>query len=156
MRLEPQRLVSDRLVPKILATVALCGGLMFWVGGARAAEPPARFDGVWTTVVACPLSAGALPYSYEFSSSVKDGILHGERGIKDAPGWLQLDGRILPDGSASISAHGLVGRERAAVGERPPGTPYGYRVDARFSENSGTGHRVKGRACTVTFSKQGP
>ncbi len=37
------------------------------------------------------------------------------------PGWLQLDGRILPDGSADISARGLVGKERAAIGGAPAG-----------------------------------
>jgi hypothetical protein len=67
---------------------------------------------------------------------------------------LHLDGRVLPDGSVSIAARGLVGTEQTAIGERPRGTPYSYGIEARFSEDSGTGHRVKGRACTVLFSKK--
>jgi hypothetical protein len=141
-------------MPKTITAFGLCG-LLCAAGAARADEPRAHFDGVWTTVVSCSASAGALPYSYEFSSTVRNGVLHGERGAKGVPGWLQLDGRILVDGSADISARGLVGRERAAVGERPPGTPYSYRIDAKFSEDSGTGHRVKGRTCAVSFSRKG-
>jgi len=137
---------------KILKAVGL-SALLFAVG-AGADDSAARFDGDWATVVACAMAAGAVAYSYEFSSSVKNGVLHGEHGIKGAPGWLRLDGQIQPDGSASIAAHGLVGKERAAVGELPPGAPYHYNIVASFSENSGTGHRVNVRRCTVTFSRK--
>jgi hypothetical protein len=140
-------------VQKIIAALGLCG-LLVTVSAARADPPQARFDGVWDTVVSCPAAAGALPYSYSFSSFIKDSVLHGERGIKGAPGWLHLDGRVLPDGSVSIAARGLVGKEQAAIGERPRGTPYSYRIEARFSEDSGAGQRVKGRACTVSLSRK--
>ena len=138
---------------KIITALGLCG-LFVAVSAARADTPPAGFDGVWDTALSCSASAGALPYSHTFSSLVKDGILHGERAIKGAPGWLRLDGHVLPDGSAAIAARGLVGKEQAAIGERPPGTPYSYRIEARFSADSGTGHRLKGRACTVSFSRK--
>ena len=140
---------------RIIAALVLCG-LLSGANAARADEPQTRFDGEWTTVVTCSASAGALPYSYEFPSIIANGGLHGSRGMKGVPGWLQLDGRVLPDGSATISARGLVGKERAAVGERPPGTPYSYRIEASFSEKSGAGHRLKGRTCTVSFSRKGP
>jgi hypothetical protein len=139
---------------KFIVALELCGVLV-GIGTACADEPQAHFDGVWTTVISCDASVGALPYTYEFPSTVTNSVLHGERGIKDAPGWLRLDGSILPDGSAAISAHGLVGKERAAIGERPPGTPYRYRIEAKFSESSGTGHRAAGRTCAVSFSKKG-
>jgi hypothetical protein len=142
-------------VSKIM-TVSALFLVLFALGAARADEPQAHFDGVWTTVVACAAVGGAVPYSYEFFSTVKDSVLHGEHGVKGAPGWLQLDGHIMPDGAAAIAAHGLVGKERAALGERPPGTPYRYQIDARFSDKSGTGHRVKGRTCTVSFSRHAP
>jgi hypothetical protein len=32
----------------------------------------------------------------------------------------------------------------AAVGPRPPGTAYGYHVDAHFSAQNAEGHRVEG------------
>jgi len=118
------------------------------------AAPGSGFDGVWDTVLSCENAAGALGYSFKFPSTVKDGVLHGEKGTKGKAGWLQLDGKILSDGAANIYADGLVGASEAAVGRRPAGTQYGYHIDAKFSEESGTGKRVEGRACSVTFSKK--
>ncbi len=140
---------------KIIAATGLCS-LLFAASATRADDVPARFDGTTITVVSCSVAGAVLPYSYELTSTVKEGLLHGARGVQGTPGWLQLDGRILADGSADISARGLVGKERYALEERPAGTPYSYRIDARFSETSGVGHRVKGRACTVSFSRKGP
>jgi hypothetical protein len=126
------------------------------VPAAYADQAPASVDGVWSTVVSCRAAGGALPYSYEFLSSVKGGVLHGERGVAGAPGWLELDGRIQPDGSATLSARGIVGSARAAEGERPRGTPYRYQIEARFAGDSGSGQRTKGRDCTVTFARKTP
>jgi hypothetical protein len=103
-----------------------------------------HFDGTWETVLSCENAAGALGYSFKFPSIVKDGALHGENGTKGKDGWLQLDGKILPDGSANFYADGLVGASEFAVGRRPAGTPYGYHIDAKFSDDSGTGKRVEG------------
>jgi hypothetical protein len=120
----------------------------------RAAPFASRFDGTWDTVLSCENAAGALGYSFKFPSIVKDGVLHGDKGTKGKPGWLQLDGKIQSDGAADIYADGLVGAPEAAVGRRPAGTQYGYHIDAKFSEESGTGKRVEGRACSVTFSRK--
>jgi hypothetical protein len=132
----------------------LCG-LLLWAAGAYADEPQGRFDGVWNTVLACAAAGGAQPYSYQFSTTVKGGVLHGERGVRDAPGWLQLDGNVRPDGSAEITARGVVGSASVALGNRPSGTPYTYAIEARFAADSGTGRRTQGRACTVSFNRQG-
>ena len=96
----------------------------------------------------------AQGYSFKFPSIVKDGVLHAEKGTKGKPGWLQLDGKLQTDGSAKIYADGLVGAAEAAVGHRPVGTEYGYHIEARFSANSGTGRRVEGRSCSVTFARK--
>jgi hypothetical protein len=119
---------------------------------ARADDHP--FDGSWDTVLSCENAAGALGYSFKFISSVKDGVLHGEKGTKGKPGWLQLDGKLLPDGSANLYVDGLVGAAETAVGRRPAGTEYGYHVDTKFSGNSGTGKRVEGRSCSLAFTKK--
>lgn len=91
--------------------------------------------------------------SYRFPSIVKDSVLHAERGPKGQPGWLQIDGKIQPDGTAKFYADGLVAASDAAVGHLPPGSQYGYHIDAKFMENEGTGHRVEGRACDLTFKR---
>lgn len=113
-----------------------------------------HFDGTWDTVLSCENAAGALGYSYRFFSVVKDAALHGEKGTKGKAGWLQLDGKILSDGSAKIYADGLVGAAEAAVGHRPAGTEYGYHIEAKFADESGTGKRVEGRPCSVMFTKK--
>jgi hypothetical protein len=118
-----------------------------------AADANKRFDGTWDTILSCENAAGALGYSYKFPSIVKDAVLHGEKGTKNKPGWLQLDGKILPDGSARIYADGLVGATEAAVGHRPAGTEYGYHIEAKFSGDAGDGKRVEGRPCSVTFTR---
>jgi hypothetical protein len=134
------------------ALMLLC--ILTYSGAAVSADDPKRFDGTWNTVLSCPNAAGALGYSFEFLSTVKDGVLHGEKGSKGEPGWLQVGGAILADGHANLYAKGLVGAAEVAVGHRPAGTQYGYHVDATFTDTSGNGHRVEGRPCSVTFSKK--
>ena len=125
-----------------------------FLGCVRAQGTENPFDGVWDTVLSCSNSNGALGYSFDFNSIVKNNTLHGEKGTKDQPGWLQIDGTISPDGSASLYVKGLVGAAPFAVGQRPAGTEYGYHVDAKLTTTSGTGHRVEGRPCTVVFTKR--
>jgi hypothetical protein len=143
---------AARATPGLIRCLMLCAPL--FVPGLAAAGDPAAFDGEWDTIVSCPNSNGALGYSFEFPSHVKDGVLHGDKGVKGEAGWLQFDGTIAADGTASLYASGLVGASEMAVGHRPVGTSYGYHVDVRFSGASGTGHRVEGRPCTVTFTKK--
>jgi hypothetical protein len=152
---------------KIVALIAVCAGLtsaevartdepvaQASAPGAPTAESPARFDGTWSAILSCAPAAGAVPYRYKLSTIIKQNILHGERGVEGTPGWLELDGRIGPDGLAYLEARGLVGRPRAAVGDLPTGTPYHYRIEATFADSTGSGHRVNVRGCTVAFSKE--
>jgi hypothetical protein len=111
------------------------------------------FDGTWDTVLSCSNRPGVLGFSYRFPSIVRDSVLHAEHGPKGQPGWLQIGGKIQQDGTARFYADGLVGASDAAVGHLPPGSEYGYHIDAKFIENEGTGHRVEGRACDLTFTR---
>jgi hypothetical protein len=122
--------------------------------GAFKADDPAHFDGTWDTTVSCSNAAGAMGYSFQFSSTVKGGELRGEKGDEGKPGWLQIQGNIQPDGTAKLYAKGLVGAQEFAVGHRPAGTPYGYHIEAKFSDKEGSGKRVEGRPCEVTFVKK--
>jgi hypothetical protein len=140
-------------MPRALLYVLLC---LLAVRAGQAVENANRFDGEWDTILSCPNSNGALGYSFEFSSVIKEGVLHGEKGVKGQAGRLQLDGPISPDGTGSLYASGLVGAAEMAVGHRPPGTQYGYHVEVQFTDNSGKGHRVEGRPCTVSFAKKQP
>ena len=141
------------MIPSRFALLALAIAMVLSTS-VSAAEPDQHFDGAWDTVLSCENTAGAQGYSFKFQSVVKDGVLHGEKGSKGKPGWLQLDGKILTDGSAKIYADGLVGAAEVAVGHRPAGTQYGYHIEAKFSDDSGNGKRVEGRAYTATFEKK--
>jgi hypothetical protein len=120
----------------------------------RGSDEAGRFDGTWDTTVSCINAAGALGYSYQFPSIVKDGVLHGEKGSEGKPGWLRLDGKIEPDGTAKLYAKGRVGAKEYAVGHRPAGSDYGYHIMGKFSDQEGSGKRVEGRPCEVTFVKK--
>ena len=128
-----------------------------FVSGAAWADPPggtARFDGDWSTTVSCPDSQGALGYTFDVPTRIKDGVLHGERLHPGEPGWLLLDGQIQADGQAKLYAKGLVGAAPFAVGQRPKGTDYGYHVVARFEDARGSGSRVEGRRCDLAFVRR--
>ena len=121
---------------------------------AGAQDDSKRFDGTWDTTVSCSNTEGALGYSYQFPSTVKDGVLHGEKGDKGKPGRLEIDGKILPDGTMKLYAKGLVGAQEVAVGHRPRGSAFGYHIEGKFSEKEGNGKRVEGRPCEVEFAKK--
>jgi hypothetical protein len=145
--------VPPRRMTRSLLAAILCF-LIAHPSDMRADEKSKRFDGEWDTILSCPNVAGAVGYSFEFTSLIKEGVLHGEKGVKGEPGWLQLDGAIPSDGRANIYANGLVGASEAAVGHRPAGTQYGYHVDVAFTATSAKGHRVEGRPCAVIFTKK--
>lgn len=127
---------------------------MLLIGLGAAADDGARFDGSWDTTLSCKNTDGALGYSFEFTSTVKSGMLRGEKGEEGKPGWLLIGGNIQEDGTAKLYAKGLVGAKEYAVGRRPAGSGYGYHIEAKFSEKEGSGKRVEGRPCEVEFKKQ--
>jgi len=136
-------------LPSTIVLAAIAFNLM--PVDACAGEPNRRFDGDWDTILSCSNFNGALGYSFEFVSTVKDGVLHGEKGEKGKAGWLQVDGKVLEDGTANLYVQGLVGAAPFAVGQRPAGSSYGYHLDSKFLEASGKGTRVEGRPCTADF-----
>src|ERR1039458_3581695 len=129
-------------------------GLMLLPSVAGAAEPQ-RFDGMWQTTVSCAAARDALGYSFRFVSTVKDGVLHGLHGTADEPGSLQIDGKIAVDGVSKLYANGRTGSKEYVPGrDTPRGTEYGYNIDAKFEESTGSGTRIEGRPCTLQFEKQ--
>jgi hypothetical protein len=136
---------------RILLSVGIA---LAFASAAVGADDAARFDGTWDTTLSCSNSSGAMGYSFQFPSTVKDGVLHGQKGDEGKPGWLQLDGNIQPDGTAKLYAKGLVGAKEYAVGHRPAGTEYGYHIEGKFSDNEGSGKRVEGRPCEASFVKK--
>jgi hypothetical protein len=112
-------------------------------------------DGTWSVSLTCPDEpGGARHYTYEFSAQVAGGTFRGEHGAPGAPGWLLLEGPIQSDGTAALNAKGLTGQPLQTLYGLAGGTPYAYRMNARFAGGRGTASRVEGRPCTAAFTRQ--
>jgi hypothetical protein len=93
-----------------------------------------RFDGNWSTKLTCPAKGSTEGYTWRFASVILNSNLRGEHGTAGEPGYLLIAGKIAEDGSAKLSANGIVETEGTAT------------------RNEGLG--IVGRACTIEFVKQ--
>jgi hypothetical protein len=135
--------------------VCLLFAAVAWAAPPDAPATGEGFDGKWLTRVSCASARGGLGYSYEFTSEVKDGTLHGLHGTEGEPGSLRIEGKIEADGAAKLYANGRTGSKEYVPGrDTPRGTEYSYSIDAHFKEKTGTGTRVEGRPCSYQFEKQ--
>jgi len=118
------------------------------------AQNTQRFDGNWIVTLTCAaMSDGTKGYTFTFPATVHGGQLHGEHGTRGQGAWLEVDGPIQPDGSATLLVNGLTNRVDYTVGRLATGTPYSYHVLARFGAGSGQGERVEARACNLRFTR---
>jgi hypothetical protein len=119
-----------------------------------------RFDGKWLTKMTCPAKGKTEGYTWQFPSVVNAGDLRGEHGTAGDPGYLLIEGKIKEDGSAKLSAKGIVASRAYARGVfTGKGDDYSYNIKAQFQDMQGTGTRDKGlgvvgRPCTFDFVKQ--
>jgi hypothetical protein len=127
--------------------------------GATGKSSP-RFDGKWVTKLACPAKGNTEGYTWEFPSVIENGNFRGERGTAGEPGYLLIEGKIAQDGSAKLSASGIVASRQYARGVLAhKGAEYSYNIKAQFQNTAGTGTRdtglgIVGRPCTFDFAKQ--
>jgi len=119
-----------------------------------------KFDGNWNTTLTCPPKGDTEGYTWQFVSVIQNGNLHGERGTAGEPGYYTIDGKVGGDGSAKLSANGIVASRQYARGVfAHKGENYSYDVKAQFKEAEGAGVRdqglgIVGRPCTFEFAKQ--
>ena len=119
-----------------------------------------RFDGKWLTKMTCPAKGKTEGYTWQFPSVVTAGDLRGEHGKAGEAGYLLIEGKIKEDGSAKLSANGIVASKAYARGVfTGKGDDYSYNIKAQFQDTQGTGIRDKGlgvvgRPCTFDFAKQ--
>ncbi len=119
-----------------------------------------RFDGQWRTTLTCPAKGNTEGYTWQFPGVIQNNNFRGEHGAANEPGYLLLAGKIAGDGSARLSANGIVASRKYARGILAhKGAEYSYDVKAQFKETEGTGVRseglgIVGRACTFEFTKQ--
>jgi hypothetical protein len=125
--------------------------------GASAAG--GKFDGNWTTHLACEAHGETPAYKWDFPSEIKDNNFHGAHGEPGGPGYLVIEGKLNDDGSAKLAAKGTVTQNHAHGVFAMKGNNYSYNIKAQFSEAKGTGTRdegagILGRSCTFEFTKQ--
>ena len=134
----------------VLALVILPGIL-------RAGE---KFDGKWLTRMSCPAKGNTEGYTWEFPGTITNSTFRGVHGTEGQPGYLLIEGKIADDGSAKLSANGLVASRKYATGIfTTQGADYSYNIKATFNDTTGSGVRDKGlgivgRPCTFDFVKQ--
>lgn len=120
----------------------------------------APFDGNWLTKLTCPPKGNTEGYTWLFRSAIQNSNFRGEHGTAGEPGYLLLEGKIAPDGSAKLSATGIVYSRKYARGVfAHEGADYSYDVKAQFKETEGTGTKsaglgIVGRTCTFEFAKR--
>jgi hypothetical protein len=119
-----------------------------------------RFDGKWQTTYTCPAKGNTDGFTWKFSSVVASGSLRGEHGTAGQPGYLLIEGHIADNGSAKLSATGIVASRKYARGAfAHEGADYSFDAKAQFKETEGSGTRnaglgIEGRPCTFEFVKQ--
>ncbi len=119
-----------------------------------------RFDGNWTTKLTCPAEGSTEGYTWQIPSVIQSSSFRGERGTAGEPGYLLIEGKIKENGSAKLSANGIVASRKYARGVfARKGEDYSYNIKAQFQETEGTGTRdeglgIVGRPCTFEFTKQ--
>ena len=91
---------------------------------------------------------------------IENGNFRGEHGTAGEPGYLLIGGTIKEDGTAKLSANGIVASREYARGVfAHKGEDYSYDIKAQFKDTTGTGARdqglgIVGRPCTFDFAKQ--
>ena len=141
---------------KTVRLLIVCA-LILLPGISVAAE---RFDGNWSTKLTCPAKGNTEGYTWRFASVILNSNLRGEHGTAGEPGYLLIAGKIAEDGSAKLSANGIVASRKYARGVfAHKGEDYSYNIKAHFQDAAGTGTRdtglgVIGRPCTFDFTKQ--
>ena len=139
---------------RVVCLLAGCAPLVLW--GQAAGN---RFDGNWTINMSCDASEHMPAYSWTFAGMITNGAFHGQHGEEGGPGYLVVDGPVNADGSAKLHAKGTVQKGKAGLVTQLKGNKYDYYIEAKFTENSGTGKRdegagILGRPCSFEFNKQ--
>jgi hypothetical protein len=138
-----------------MAQVAAACGVMLLPGALIAGG---KYDGNWSTHLECAGHGQTPGYKWDFPSTIKDGVFHGQHGDQGGPGYLVIDGKIADDGTSKLEAKGTVSQNNAHGVFAMKGNNYSYKIKAQFTDAKGTGTRdegagILGRDCTFAFTK---
>ena len=142
-----------------LITIVLAATTMLFPQITKAVSDTTAFDGTWsvtqdTREFKNPDGSVARAWTQHFFATVKNGVLHGERGTRGAPGWFEFNGNIDANGTANLSASGVTREEQWNKGATHAGTPYEYQVTVQFKGRNGSGKSAGPRIRIFTFVKE--
>ena len=142
-----------------LITIVLAAATMLFPQITKAVSDTTAFDGTWsvtqdTREFKNPDGSVARAWTQHFFATVKNGVLHGERGTRGAPGWFEFNGSIDANGMANLSANGVTREEKWNKGPTHAGTPYEYQVTVQFKGRNGSGKSAGPRIRIFTFVKE--
>jgi len=155
----PKHLPKAQKSVRKAVSLLVGSALMLLAGVSVAGE---RFDGKWLTKLTCPPKGNTEGYSWRIPSNIQNNNFRGEHGTAGEPGYLLIEGKINEDGSARLSANGIVASRQYARGVfAHKGGEYSYDIKAQFKETEGTGTKsaglgIEGRTCTFDFLKEQP
>src|ERR1017187_7175015 len=95
-----------------------------------------RFDGNWLTKLTCPAKGNTEGYTWQFPSVIQNSNFRGEHATAGEPGYLLIEGKIAENGSAKLSATGIVASRKYARGVLAhKGEEYSYDIKAQFQDS---------------------
>ena len=152
-----------RPVPIVIGLAASV--LFFLQPDLRGTEGTTKFDGNWSVTVegkAYKNGDGtvAQPWIKNFTTTVKNGALHGEYGTRGKSAWFELTGNIGDDGTASLLVNELTGDRKYNFTRSKKGPPgksvsYSFQGSAHFEGKHGTGRSTSDdRTRIFTFVKE--
>jgi hypothetical protein len=115
---------------------------------------PPGFDGAWLLIQSCPALPDRSGFNRTISIQVAGGSFHGQDGVNGRPNWLTVSGTITPDGTVTADASGLTGPPTSS-GDPPPGRVYNFSIVGKVAGANGSGKRLGGRDCDITFVRPG-
>jgi hypothetical protein len=140
------------MLTKIPSLVAIGLAASFFLLGQpnlkAAAQGPAKFDGSWEVTVdtkAYKNANGTTAQAWvkHFVATVKNGVFHGEKGVRGQPSFYEMNGTIQADGAASLHVSEITGDQKYNFSDHPKGPPgkghpYTYEISAHFGEKQGS------------------
>jgi hypothetical protein len=146
-----------------LFAIVLAASVLLSVQANLKAEGTTKFDGNWSVTLDAkmyknPDGSVAQAVVWHFSATVRNGVFHGESGTRGKPSWYELNGRIEPDGTATLRADEITGAQKynfSKTIKAPPGkgVSYSYQVISHFGDRRGTGQSNDRRIKIFTFTK---
>ena len=120
-----------------------------------------KFDGTWDATVVChPTVVGnrqVKPFAHQMTGVVLKGQFAAVIGTEGKPGWSYLHGPLDSQGNALLRYDTLLSNTALSIDPAlKVGDKITWQATAKFGPVSGSGKRLGGRDCDLSFAKRGP